>query len=204
MPNISSNDSGIGAIYRDSEGTMHLLTVGTIPFLTPLGNQLWAMYVPLLRAFEEGFHDVTLETDNLEAFNMLKNFDQGVPSPVYDLVSQIDIRVKKKAWKCKVAFVYLARNKLAKFLARLGLETIDRLYTFDRPVGGVEELLNWDLGLVIDHSDFQDVNLASDARDPVDINMVSTFSDQIKDLGMGQVGAPKRVNMDTVLNADVL
>lgn len=97
LPNFSGNDSGIGAIYRDSEVTMHLLIVGTIPFLTPLGNQLWAMYVPLLRAFEEGFRDVELETDNLEAYNVIKNFEQGVPAHVYDLVSQIDIRVKSKA-----------------------------------------------------------------------------------------------------------
>lgn len=167
-----------------------MLTVRTIPFLTPLGNQLRAMYVPILRAYEEGFRNVEIETDNYEANKVVKHFDQGVQSPVYDIASQVDIRVKNKSWKCKIALVYPARNKVARSLARLGLETADRLYTFDRPVGGVEELLNWDLGLWIDHPNFQDIYLRAEARDPVNFDMVSSLTDQIKDLGLGQVGAP--------------
>lgn len=67
MVRPSANDTGIDAIYRDWEGQLKLLTVGTIPFLTHLGNQLWACYVPLVRAFEEGYRDVILETDNHDA-----------------------------------------------------------------------------------------------------------------------------------------
>ncbi|WOG84072.1 hypothetical protein DCAR_0103252 [Daucus carota subsp. sativus] len=49
------------------------------------------------------------------------------------------------------------------------METYQRLYTFDRPVGGVEELLDWDQGM-----------------------------DQVDDLGLGQLNAPRfaRSEMD--------
>lgn len=135
---------------------------------------------------------------------IIKYLHLGAPASVYDLASQIDIRVKDKRWRCEVVFVLPSRNKVARFLARLGFETADRLYTFNRPVGGVEELLNWDMGLGIDHPDFQDVYLPAEAMDPVDFNMVDTLSDQLKDLGLGHVGAPEVINLDIALNADVL
>lgn len=119
----SGNDSGIGAIYRDCNGNLKLLTVGTIHCLTQLGNQLWAVFVALLRAYFEGYPDIVLETDNYEAYHVVKHFIQGAPTDV--------------------------------------LETAYRIYTFNRPVGGVEELLNWDMGLGINHPDFQDVYLPS-------------------------------------------
>lgn len=99
-------------------------------------------FVALNRALEEGYRNVVLETDNHDAYMIMKNFHMGAPASVYDLAYQIDIRAKDKRWKCKIAYVYPTCNKVARFLARLGLETTDRLYTFDRPVGGVEELIN--------------------------------------------------------------
>lgn len=70
----AGNDSGIGAVYRNSDGELKLITVGTIPFLTQVGNQLWAIFVALLRAYFEGYRDVELETDNYEAYMILKTF----------------------------------------------------------------------------------------------------------------------------------
>lgn len=90
------NDSGIGAIYRNSDGELKLLTLGTIPYLTKLGNQLWAVFIALLRAFFEGYRDIILETDNYEAYMIMKYLHLGAPASVYDLASQIDIRVKDK------------------------------------------------------------------------------------------------------------
>lgn len=147
---------------------------------------------------------MVIEKENYEAYNVVKYYDQGAPAAVFDLISQIDIRVKNKNLKCKVDFLFPARTKVARFLARLGLKTADRLYTFDWPVGGVEELLNWDMVLGIDHPDFQDFYLASKARDPVNFDFIATLSYQIKYLGIGQVGAPQRTNLDFILNADVL
>lgn len=58
---------------------------------------------------------------------------------------------------------------------------------YNRPVGGVEKLLAWDLGLGIDHPDFQHVYLSTVARDPVNFDMVSSLSDHIKDLRLGKL-----------------
>lgn len=115
----------------------------------------------------------------------IKHFYLGTPPDVYDIALQIDIRVKDARWKCKVMYVLLARNKLARFLARLGYEMGNMIYTFNRPVRGVDELLNWDMGLGVDHPDFQDVFLPSEARDRCDFDVVLNFSDQIQDLGLG-------------------
>lgn len=90
------NDSGIWAIYRDSDGNLKLLTLGTFPYLTKLGNQLWAVFIALLRAFFEGYRDIILKADNYEAYMIIKYFHLGAPASVYDLASQIDIRVKEK------------------------------------------------------------------------------------------------------------
>lgn len=40
--------------------------------------------------------------------------------------------------------------------------------------------------------------------DPCDFGGVSNLFDQIKDLGLSQVGAPDIVNLDHALNADVM
>lgn len=188
----------------DLNGNLELLTVGTIPFLNPLGTLFWIVMVALNRAFTEGFRDVILETDNHEAYKVMKNFHLGAPAGVYDVASQIDIKAKDKRWKCKITYVYHSRNKYAHFLACLGLETADRLYTFDIPVGGVEEMLNWDMGLGIDHPDFQDVYLPTEAPDPVNFDIVTNLSDQIGNLGLGQINAPSVISLDMALNADLL
>lgn len=88
VPRQSANDACIGAMYRDSEGSMNLLTVSTIPFLTELANQLWAIYVPLVRAHYEGYLNVVLETDNFEAYKVVKTFKNGgAHAHVYDIAS---------------------------------------------------------------------------------------------------------------------
>lgn len=111
IPHPHTNDTGMGAVYRDSAGMLRLMTVGTIHELTPLGNQLWAIFIALRRAFKEGFRDVVLETDNLDAFRIIKNFRSGVvPASVLDIASQIDIRINDHRWFCSVAFIFPARN----------------------------------------------------------------------------------------------
>lgn len=68
------NETGMGAVYRDSGGKFRHLTDGVIPRLTPLGAQLWIIFIVLKRAFLEGYRDVIVETDNLPAYLAIKNF----------------------------------------------------------------------------------------------------------------------------------
>lgn len=59
--------------------------------------------------------------------------------------------------------MFQARNRVAHFVARLGMEVYNHLCTLDHPVGVVENLLDWDLGLGFDHPDFQDIIIPNHA-----------------------------------------
>ena len=88
-----------------------------------------------------------------------------------------------------LAYVFPARNHVARFLARLGRDVSDRLYTLDRMVGPLEELLDWDMGLGVDHPDFMDVVIPDEAPDPVNFNVALGIADQVDGLSLGQVAA---------------
>ena len=61
---------------------------------------------------------------------------------------------------------------MARFVAHMGREVRDRLYTLNRMVGPLEELIDWDMGLGVDHPNFIDVRVPEDAPDLVNFNAV--------------------------------
>lgn len=200
MPLPNGNESGIGAVYRDAVGSLKHITLGVIPGLSVLGNQMWALYAPLKRAFLEGYRNIRIETDNYEAYKVVRNFNIGAPASVYDIAKQIDILIHDKRWLCKVAYIFPVRNRAARFAAKLGMEAADRLYTLDRPVGGIEELLEWDMGLGLNHPDFLDVHLPNAAPEPVNFDVGLGLLDQIQDMGLGQENAPQVLSIELDLN----
>lgn len=72
--------------------------------------------------------------DSLEAYLVIKNFDRGTPIGVFDILSQINIRLKHSCWFNMLAYIYPSSNKVAHFLALLGMKVRDILYAFDKPV----------------------------------------------------------------------
>lgn len=155
LPN--RNNTGIGAVYRDANGELKLLTLDVIPGLSSLGNQLWAIYAPVRRAFKEGYRNVIIETDNFDAFNAIRDFSAGAQAGVYHLLSQIDILMNNNMWACTVAFIFASRNRPARYAARLGMQIGEQLYTMEHPVEGVQEYIDWDMGMGVEHPDFMDV-----------------------------------------------
>lgn len=99
-----------------------------------------------------------------------------------------------------LSFVFLARNRVARYIARVAMEYGDRLYPLDRPIAGVEELLDWDMGMGPDHPNYVDVVLSNEAPDPVDFNSALTLAENMEYLGLGQVGAPVTVSWDVEEN----
>lgn len=97
------NETGMEEIYGDSVGKLKHLTVGIIPNLTPLGAQLWIIFIVLKRAFLEGYRDVMGKTDNLRAYLAIKNFALGAEAQVFDIISQIDIRLRDPHWFCMIS-----------------------------------------------------------------------------------------------------
>lgn len=150
-------------MYRDANGELKLLTLGVIPGLSSLGNQLWAIYAPVRRAFKEGYRSVIIETDNFDAFNAIRDFSAGAQAGVYHLLSQIDILMNNNMWACTVAFIFASRNRPARYAARLGMKIGEQLYTMEHPVGGVQEYIDCDMGMGVEHPDFMDVFLPVNA-----------------------------------------
>lgn len=194
--------NGIGAVYRNSERELKHLTIGVIPQLTPLGNQLWAIFAPLKRAFKLGYRDVILETDNLESYLVMKNFHIGAPAGVYDIATQINTRIKDARWFCMVSYIYPARNKPARFVSRLGKRVCSELFTLNKAVGGVEELLDWDLGFGIDDPSYQDILIPDGAPDPEDFDDGILLSDETEALGLGQTNTTRSASLDIEVDAD--
>lgn len=141
IPAENGRSQGIGAVIRNSVGELKHLTLGVINNLSSLGNQLWAIYAPLRTAFLLGYGGIVFKTYNHEAFTVIKNFIMAAPHVVFDLANQIDILLRDRRWFCMLANVYPSRNRVSRFIVRLGMETDCRLLTFSRPVGGIEELL---------------------------------------------------------------
>lgn len=152
---------------RDSEGDLLKLSTGVLPSASPLENKLNAILHGLKRSFEDNYKEVILETDNLDAFIVLKNFPHAVPAGVEYVARQIFIRINDPRWFCCIVFVYPNRNPVAIYLARLGGEKCNQLYTLKRPVGSVEELLSLDLGFGHVAPQFQDIEIENDEEDPV-------------------------------------
>lgn len=96
-----------------------------------------------------------VETDNPEAFQIIRNFSVGAPATYYHIASQIDILMNNNTWVCGLNFVFPAHNRVARFAARLCMEVCEHLYTLYHPVCGIEDLVEWDLGLGFDHHDFR-------------------------------------------------
>ncbi|KAL1807922.1 hypothetical protein ACET3Z_024912 [Daucus carota] len=149
-------------------------------------NELWAVNVPLRRALIKGYRPVVHETYNLEAFRVIRDFHLGALPKVFDLFSQIDILVKDRRWTCVIFYVFFARNHICRFVVRLRRDVCDRLYTLNWMIGAMEELLDQDMGLGVDHPDFMDVLIPDKAQDPVNFDVALGLADQVKGLALGQ------------------
>lgn len=139
----------------------------------------------LKRVFLERYRDVIVETDNLQAYMAIKNFAFGAKAQVFDIISQIDIRLRDPRWFCMLFFVFPARNRVARYAGRVGIELGDQLYTLDMPIAGVEELWDWDMGFGPDHLDYVNVVLPSNATAPMEFGTALTLADNVENLGLG-------------------
>ncbi|KAK1381576.1 hypothetical protein POM88_028320 [Heracleum sosnowskyi] len=68
---------------------------------------------------------------------------------------------------------------------------------------GLEELLDWDMGLGIAHPDFMDVALLMEAPDHVNFDTGIGLVGQMNNLGLGQVNGPQMGNVNGMANAGV-
>ncbi|WOH06287.1 hypothetical protein DCAR_0625712 [Daucus carota subsp. sativus] len=55
---------------------------------------------------------------------------------------------------------------------------------------------DWDQGMGIQHPDFMDIMVPFEAPDPVDFNVSIPLAEQVSDLGLGQINAPRVARME--------
>ncbi|WOH08303.1 hypothetical protein DCAR_0727741 [Daucus carota subsp. sativus] len=134
----------------------------------------------------KGYDSVIIEMDNLDAYQVIRDFNMpGAPAQVFDSVSQITILLKDRRWVCVLAYVFLARNHVARFLVRLGKDVCDRLYILNHMIDPMAELINWDMRLGVDHPDYMDVVISDDAPNPVNFKVAVGIANQINAHGGG-------------------
>lgn len=80
------------------------------------------------------------------------------------------------------------------------MEVGDHLYTLEHPVGGIDDLLAWDMGFGLNHPDFQDIVIPNNAPIPVNFNVPVDVVGQINELGFGQAEAPQIIVLDVEEN----
>ena len=70
-------------------------------------------------------------------------------------------------------------------------------------IGGTARL---DQGMGLQHPDFMDIMVPFEAPDPVDFNVSIPLADQVCDLGLGQINAPRvsRLELDVDEMNDVI
>ena len=173
VPAANGNTSGLGVILRRFNGKLISCAVGSMPRLSPLGNQLWAIFSGMRRAFLGDSRRVIIETDNIEAFGAIKFPNANASTEISSIVQQILVLKNNQTWNCYVRFVYASRNKVATYLALLGAELFTRVFLFSEPLGRAAELMDLDLGLGPHDPDFLEMEMAEVEMEQLEVLMAN-------------------------------
>ncbi|WOG96170.1 hypothetical protein DCAR_0415501 [Daucus carota subsp. sativus] len=111
----NGNTSGLGVNLRRTNENMISCVAGSMRKLSPLGNQLWAVFSGMRRAFLGDSRRVIIETDNLEAFGAIKLPNANATVEISSIVQQILLLKNNPTWNCSIRFVYSRRNKVAQW-----------------------------------------------------------------------------------------
>ncbi|KAK9036869.1 hypothetical protein V6N11_021793 [Hibiscus sabdariffa] len=113
-----SPSTGMGSasgLFRDNDGRW-LLGFGKLLGVTsPLIAELWAIYVGLKIAWDNGFEYIQIQSDCLEADKLLLDPNRSRSS--LSLVRAIDL-FRRKCWVTEVIWISRDANKLADSLAK--------------------------------------------------------------------------------------
>lgn len=157
VPARFQNRNGIGVVIRDHEGTLLKLSYGTIPINTNLQNSLWAILIGMRRAFRDNHQYYILETDNIDAYRECKYYkEEGIDANVQGFFRNIISRMEDTNFNCDLRYVHQDRNRVARRLANVGMETMHNLESHNGPVANIQELLDLDIGLGPADDQFQD------------------------------------------------
>lgn len=169
----NGNITGLAAILRRSNGNLISSIVGSVRRLSPLGNQLWAIFCGMRRAFLDTTRQVVVETDNLEAFGAIKFPNAAATPEIASIVQQIRILKSNSSWSCSILYVYPRRNRVATYLALLGAELFTRLFFFAEPLGRAAELMDLDIGLGPHDQDLIEAEMVEEELEQLEVALAA-------------------------------
>lgn len=111
----------------------------------------------MCHTFKENYGHVIIETNIFGAYNIIRNFNVKSHVVFYHIANQIDLLLRNNSRVRVFGVIFVAYNKVTQYAAKLAMNVCDRLYTLEHPVGGVVEILDWDVGIGVDNPSFVDV-----------------------------------------------
>ncbi|KAE8669528.1 hypothetical protein F3Y22_tig00112231pilonHSYRG00194 [Hibiscus syriacus] len=138
----TTKNGAIGGVFSDNEGSWILGFNKTLVILQPLHAELWAIYVGLQVAWDHGFELLIIQSDSMEAVNLLNKPDaHSSPLP---LVRVID-KIRKQAWVTTIQWISRRGNSHADALAKsTSFHSFDTHF-FEEPPADLQQLLLCDI-----------------------------------------------------------
>ncbi|KAE8724718.1 hypothetical protein F3Y22_tig00009942pilonHSYRG00148 [Hibiscus syriacus] len=139
-----STQTGVGTtggVFRDCEGSWLLGFSKTIGMAQLLQTELWAIYIGLQVAWEQGFELLLIQTDSLQAVHLLEA-KNALSSSLF-LVRAID-KLRRKAWITNIQWTPRRNNAPADALAKLAVSSDHSTTIYREPPTALLRLLDID------------------------------------------------------------
>ncbi|KAL4311250.1 hypothetical protein GQ457_01G038400 [Hibiscus cannabinus] len=137
-----SSSGSIGGVFRNHTGSWILGFQKQIGIVSILQAELWAIFIGLQIAWEQNFLFVTVQSDSMEAVNLLKK-SQTSPSSL-PLVRAIE-NLRKRSWELSIHWTPRQGNNVADALARQQDPHRKDLIIHEEPPPAILQFLNNDI-----------------------------------------------------------
>lgn len=128
IPLANGNTNGIGLVVRDHDGNSLWGIMGPLQGMEGFQYQLWAIHLAMKLAFVKQIPHVRIETDNIQAYNMLVDHDEEVLEAEGLVVAAQQISVLHAEYNkvrsdkylqktCRILSVFGTKNGAPTFLA---------------------------------------------------------------------------------------
>ncbi|KAL4282284.1 hypothetical protein GQ457_03G032640 [Hibiscus cannabinus] len=134
-----SSSGSIGGVFRNHTGSWILGFQKQIGIVSILQTELWAIFIGLQIAWEQNFLFVTVQSDSMEAVNLLKK-SQTSPSSL-PLVRAIE-NLRKRSWELSIHWTPRQGNNVADALARQQDPHRKDLIIHEEPPPAILQFLN--------------------------------------------------------------
>ncbi|CAL5427260.1 unnamed protein product [Camellia sinensis] len=126
-------DGGFGGLINDEKGIWIYSFYGKLTNCSCIEAEIWAIYRGLIIAFEKGYKDLIIETDSMDAIDMLKEKVEVISS-LRSLVEDSKFLIRR----CGYTLQHILRedNLSADGLAKMGVDQ-------DEPLVVMEDAPDW-------------------------------------------------------------